>query len=384
MKKAVMLCLLSMLILAPLVPSAIDAAPYLTLSSAISQKESQLNSARAANEWEKVMNLTKEVDLLAAQLSSPDIKVQRLYYRINKAVAESDSMLLSMESSFTESSIAEAVSKHDKVKSIMRQAESSYESGDYDAAYSALDKNRTEIFGLSAYLASASGLASSSLKASLESQLSPSGKSMLDTARSLFERAAPFYTKASDSLASEKDAEADSYFSQARQVFSDAMGKVSSAKGEKPGDTDIIRILLIAVPMGIAIILFLSIKLKAPKAYLKSTVSKTSLKAGEEAEIERSIEFTNPESETVFVKITDIPPHALPASGFSMDPHDSGGQLSWEMDVEAKGKAIITYALSVPKLQAGWPLRIPAAFASYDLNGAQRKFIGKAFEIRIE
>lgn len=384
MKKAVIICLLSFFAIAPLAPCAIDTAVYSRLSSDIIQKESQLNSARAANDWARVMNLTNEVDSLAAQLSSPEIKVQRLYYRLIKAAGESDSMFSSMQSSFSESFIAEAASKHQIVKSAISRAESAYGNGDYDAAYSALDGNQTEIFGLPPYLAVACASASSSLKDSSGRQMPPSGKSMLDSAKTLFERAAPLYSKASESLKSEKDSEADGYLSQARLLFSSAMEKVSSAKAEEPGRTDLILLLLVAVPAVVAVLLFLTIKVRAPKAYLKCSVSKASLKAGEEAEIERKIEFINPEEEKVYVRITDTPPHALPAVGFSMDPFDeSGEQIVWEANVEAKDRLAITYTLSVPKLQAGWPLKIPAAAASYDLNGAKKSFIGKSFDIKI-
>ena len=74
----------------------------------------------------------------------------------------------------------------------------------------------------------------------------------------------------------------------------------------------------------------------------------------------------------------------MSASGFSMGSlDDGGGQISWATDIAAKDKITITYKLSVPKLQAGWPLRVPAAAVSYEINGSQKKLIGKSFEIKI-
>lgn len=371
------------LFLLPSALSEIDTTPYDEIASQISEKQIQLNSATLSNDLNQIVKLRDELQALNAQLVKPRLSFLQKYVQTKPMYEESSYLIQQMESVFISDFFAEVKSAYGSASASFSQAESLYGSQQYEAAAALMVDVSSDFSQMPATLALSSSELITPLRQELERtvQMTSSTVSMLDNARVLLEEASESYDAASRSAAN-PDA-AQSQLSEGRDSASSAFSLISRVR-EGEDILGPVRWALILGPIILIAALIFYFRTQFNRAVIKCTVSSLTAPGGKESDITREIFVANIEKSPVKMKVSDAPPRALLPKDFDIEPYKrTVNNLLWEFDMAPGEKKIISYKLSVPKLDAGWKLRVSAATASYELDGVQKKLVGNAAEIGI-
>jgi|GEM_PF-2764990 len=386
MIKTLCLVALTFVLLLPAALSELDTSPYTALTSQISEKQELLENARDIGDLETVISLNRAIANLTEQMSSPRMQTLKAYSQLRMPLEESDYLLTQMDATMP-TTAAEAREDASDLKDRVSQAEQLYQSGDYSSALSTLNGVRNSVYDLPASLVSkcTTGLTEVKTGISRTSSITPSVTAMLETAGDYFADAGASYREAAQKLKEGDDAKAGPLFATGRDSASEAFSIISRSKSQGGDILGPFKLFLIIIPVIIVVVLLAYFYLQFNKqpVCLKCSVSKTSVKAGEEAQVERKILIRNPEASAIFAKVLDSPPFEASASGFTTEPVTQvGSQLFWEIGIQPGSKAEFSYKLKLPKMEAGKSLEIPPATVSYETEGTQKKFLGNAVTIR--
>jgi len=366
--------------------SAIDTSPHSLLLSQISQKEAALDAARASNDIGAIISITRELDSLRDQLASPQMRFLRRYSSLGVAMDESGYLIQQIEANLGPDAAAQLKADMALMARTLSSAETAYESQDYEAADSLMDGVYDQLIALPATLSSASIGGVEVLKDQMErtSQVTPSMLSMLDNSKEKFKTARDLYARFSQKTLSSDADEASALLGQAHKAASEAFALVARAKEQEGDLLEPIKLALILGPLALIIGLLVYFRFQFSKSAIGCSLSSATAPGGKESKIERTIGVTNIEKVPISVRVFDSPPKALSPSGYNLKPVNiSGNDLTWEFDLDPGKKVLITYNLTVPRLDSGWKLRANAATASYEIDGKQKRSVGKSAEIRI-
>jgi hypothetical protein len=383
MKKLLLSLTLAVFLITPSVFAALDLSPYEELVSDISQKESEIQSAREMSDWDSVIRLGRELDSLKSRMSTPQMQVLAVYSYLNLPMSESE-YLISQLNQYPEGGHAlEARSAMESVSLEITALESLYQNQDYSNSLASLNTALPKASSLPSSISGSAAQAIAAFKLESGAELSISKLQMLDNARSMFFNARSVYDKASASLLAGNYDKASKEYAEGRAIAEEAFLLVSRTKDSEFTLSDESKLLLIIAPFCLLIILLLYFKIQFKKSIVKSTISKLSFNPGAPIETERNIEFLNLEKTPMPVKISDSPPLELNASDFSMEPTETeGSNLVWAFEAD-HGKTIVNYKLKGGPFEPRTSIKIPAAHVSYVQDGIQKKYYGSPAEIKI-
>ena len=386
MIRNVALSALLLLLLTQSALSSIDTSPHSLLLSQIAQKEAALDVARISKDIDAIISITRELDSLRDQLASPQMRFLQRYSSLKRAMDESDYLLQQIEANLAPDAVAQLKADMALMTGTLSSAEAAYESQDYEGASSLMDGVYDQLIAMPASLSSASIDGVDALKDLMErtSQVTPSMVSMLDNSKEKFKAARDLYARFSQKTLPSDAEEASALLDRAHKAVSEAFALVARAKEQEGDLLEPIKLALILGPLALIIGLLAYFRFQFSKSAVRCSLSSGTAPEGKESKIERIISVMNIEKVPISVRVFDSPAKALSPSNFNLKPANiSGNDLTWEFDLDPGKKVLITYNLTVPRLDAGWKLRVQAATLSYEVNGRQRKFLGKSAEIKI-
>ncbi len=366
--------------------SSIDTSSYSLLVSQMTQKEAELDLARANKDIETIISITKELDALRDQLSTPQMRFLRKYSDLRLSLDESEYLIGQMRTNLESRAVEQAEAEIEPLLQKISDSEAAYERQDYESADSLLEEVYDKVLLLPASISSVCVTGVENLKDLIErtSQVTPSMLSMLDNAREKFKIARSLYVDASEEIPSLKPDENSPALAEAHKTADEAFRLIARAKDLKSSLLEPVKLALILGPLVLIIGLLIYFRSQFGRSAIKSFLSSDTAVHGKTNELERTIIVSNIEKSPISVMVFDSPPKALSPSEFSPKPVSiSDNNLTWEFDLDVGGRVFITYSLKIPPLDAGWRLKVRGATISYEIDGKQRKFIGETAEIRI-
>lgn len=368
----------------------LDASPYERILNEISIKEVKLDEARSSGDYEEAYILRQELEILKTQLESSESSIMRLYLEVGGMIDRANIVVNQIKKTFSgTSTVNQLEGGIADVKKLLELTEEQYESGDFSSALRTVLDARSQI----------SAVLSSGMVSALESidkveeelrntnYLSPSLRSVLDDARSGLDEAKRLYERARDMLMQNKTSESNELFNQAYETANNAFARVERARELAESDPIewTIRLLLIAIPLGLILFLLIYFFKKYRRATIKSTVSKKTAKANRITEIKRTISITNLEEVKISFLIKDELPKALKISTvYSAPEQQLDNSLSWMLELNPDEKRSLSYTFIVPKLDAGWTIKIKPATVEYFVSGKKKTFSSNPAQIKIE
>jgi hypothetical protein len=390
MEKTIPLLLITFILSASFSYASLDTSPYTRLLDEISAKEGELEEARSGGDYGGAYTLRQELEGLKIQLDSSESTIMRLYLEvegmINRAVAVVDQIKSIFSSTSKVGQLEEGIAN---VRKLLELAEEQHKTGDFSSALRTILNARDQI----------STVLSSGMVSALESidkleeelrnsdYLSPSLRSILDDARSSLNEAKSLYERAREVLMENKTSESNELFNRAYEIANSAFMKVERARDLAESDPIewMIRLLLIAIPLMLVFFLVVYFYRRFNRATIRSTVSKTNAKAQRITEIKRTISITNLEGKEISAVVKDALPRALRISTTYTPPKQQfDNSLSWELELQPNEKKSISYTFIVPKLEAGWIIKIKPAMVEYLTGEKKKTFLSKSTQIRIE
>ena len=370
-------------LLLPLALCDIDASSYATLALEVSEKEAALDLAESTGDWDTAYALNQELEQLRPQLNTQEMSYLAMYYKLKPVLDESLYLLQLMQSEFpVENPITTNL---DSISQKFMQSETLYAGGNYNMALSELSAVEGNLLLIPSSIVASSSNAIQELKTSMQSKLTPSAVSMFDNAKAKLRNAKQAYDTFAQGITEDDINAIVAVLPSASVQVVEAFDLVSRAKIQDKSSEDLIVWILIIGPAIVLIILVLYLSLQSKQSPIKCTISKNKAPAGKETTITRKIEVTNLEKIPIVASIQDSPPRALTISKFSKKPtKSSDNKLLWEVQLKPKKKFTISYKLTVPKLDAGWILKVRGANISYTQEGQIRRLFGESFEIKIE
>lgn len=373
------------LVLLPGALSEIDTSPYEDIASQISEKQIQLDAAIEANDLSQIVSLRDQIQNLRVQLVEPRLSFLQSYALTKPMYDESTYLIQQMELVFPADALAEVKSEYDSASASWLQAESLYGSQQYGDADSLMSESSSIFSEMPASLASTSSGLITALRQELERtvQITPSMVAMLDNARILLTSASEDYDRAATAISSETPSNSQISLSEGHEAASSAFSLITRAR-EGEDILGPMRWALIIGPIILIVALILYFRTQFNRSVISCSVSSLTAPSGKESELVREINVTNIEKSKVKMRVLDNPPRALLPKDFEVEPSKRAlNNLLWEIEMNPGEKKIISYKLSVPRLDAGWKLRLSAATAAYDLDGVEKKLVGKPSEITI-
>ncbi len=360
----------------PAAACAVETSSYTLLAAEKRAKEAERQAAADSGDAEALIRATRELDAINAQLAGDEMRFLRSYAETERMLSEAQYLIGRSEVSL---GTAPGRGEYDRISRVLSQSEAPYDSQDYKQGIPALEGARSAAAGLPASIASECSALASSAKGSA----APSGASMLAAAAKKFEAASSAYSSAGDRLLSASLFDAGAPLDEARAVADEAFALASKSKSQPPGP-DMLGIAIVAGPAAVALLLALTFRKRSARAAVACALSKSTALAGVESFVERMITVTNIEKYPIAMTVFDAPPHALAPTGFNPEPAAASRDgIVWQFDLAPGKRRDISYKLRVPRLEAGWMLRIPATAVAYAGPGGQKKSIAKPDSIKI-
>jgi hypothetical protein len=386
MIKSIILLTLCSLFLFSAVQCQVDTSPYTSLASQIEAIEADIIDAQSRRNYERALDLSFELDALKLQLQEPQMQYLKEYTEFDYLVDESEFLLQQVAREFPDS-IASSRENLDSLKQSKLASESLYESASYSSAFSQLRTLRPQLLDFPIGLVELSITQLEELKSNsqLTSQISRTTLAMFDNSGSLLDQARDEYSEAKASILNNDPDTAKTHYSNARGIVKESFDLISRASEKTSQLDEIIKLLLIFVPLLLVAGLIVYFKVQFRKPTIASKLSKDSVPPNKETLLERKLVVHNNENQALRFTVTDSPPRAVKAQDFSVQPTEkTSNHITWVFEIEPGKKMDLSYKLKFPSLDAGWKLHIPAAGLHYNLGREQVRHHTKPVDIRVK
>ncbi len=343
--------------------ATIDTSEYEEVVGEIAEKEAALDEANSEGDINRVIGLTKELDKLHAKLREPDMVFLAKYSKLEKFWKEGEKLMGKL------GELVDSDGEYNKINDMMDAAEREYNEGNYSGALEILKGGEEEILELPAEIC----------KEAAKGVSDAAGyKPMLENARGILREAASLYSEAAEKVRRGYKTEGEEIMDKASGVVDEACGLIKRAGRE---DRTVGIILLIGAPTVVGILLIAYLYIGKSRIVLKVSTNPSTIKAGEEAKIERKISVINMKNRSFSIVISETPPDILSPEEFSIPPSESsGGRIEWRVFLKAGGRVNVSYILSAPKLERGKEIKIPGTVVVYEDKG---RICGKSTKVRV-